>query len=586
MGARSGVRFGAKPLVGVAVAALGLAFAPAAQAANFDVTRLDDPAPSGCASGVDCSLREAVIDANASLGPDTIGLPAPPAGQSYELTQPGPFEDNAMTGDLDLLGDVTITGAGSGAGPATIDANGMDRVFQVGDFGGATPSVELTGLTITGGDIDVGGGVWVIGGDLTVKNSVVTRNSVITEGPGRGGGLALESFTGTSHATISDSTFSHNTAQQSFGGGLGGGIYVGEGQLTLLRSTIGPGNLAEGTSGAFSDPAQGGGIYNADEATLTNVTVSGNSVGTGNNGAGGGIYSAVLQGPVSTVIESSTIVENTVSGPGGQGGNLARDTGAGVTLLRTLVAGGSAASGANCGSTVTSQGNNLESPTNQCGFGTALSDQFSVPDPLLGPLTDNEGLTLTHALLDGSPAIDTGGADCPPPDTDQRGVVRAQGPECDIGAYELRQGSEIVDPITDTCKGRQATIIGEKGPDVIQGTDQRDIIVSRSGDDKVFGNGGNDLICARGGEDLVKGNGGNDELRGDGGEDDLEGGGGEDVLHGANNDDFVAGNSADDEVHGGDGDDDLNGGPGSRDKCLGEKGRDIAISCEVEFRIP
>ncbi len=327
MGARSGVRFGAKPLVGVAVAALGLAFAPAAQAANFDVTRLDDPAPSGCASGVDCSLREAVIDANASLGPDTIGLPAPPAGQSYELTQPGPFEDNAMTGDLDLLGDVTITGAGSGAGPATIDANGMDRVFQVGDFGGATPSVELTGLTITGGDIDVGGGVWVIGGDLTVKNSVVTRNSVITEGPGRGGGLALESFTGTSHATISDSTFSHNTAQQSFGGGLGGGIYVGEGQLTLLRSTIGPGNLAEGTSGAFSDPAQGGGIYNADEATLTNVTVSGNSVGTGNNGAGGGIYSAVLQGPVSTVIESSTIVENTVSGPGGQGGNLARDTG-------------------------------------------------------------------------------------------------------------------------------------------------------------------------------------------------------------------------------------------------------------------
>ncbi len=50
----------------------------AADAAVFEVTRLDDPAPDSCAPG-DCSLREAVLSANDESGhpgPDTIVLPA------------------------------------------------------------------------------------------------------------------------------------------------------------------------------------------------------------------------------------------------------------------------------------------------------------------------------------------------------------------------------------------------------------------------------------------------------------------------------------------------------------------------------
>jgi len=64
-------------------------------------------------------------------------------------------------------------------------------------------------------------------------------------------------------------------------------------------------------------------------------------------------------------------------------------------------------------------------------------------DPQLGPLQDNGGPTPTHALLPGSPAIDAGGSDCPPPATDQRGFPRpVDGNDdgvatCDIGAYEL-----------------------------------------------------------------------------------------------------------------------------------------------------
>ena len=55
-------------------------------------------------------------------------------------------------------------------------------------------------------------------------------------------------------------------------------------------------------------------------------------------------------------------------------------------------------------------------------------------DPLLGPLQDNGGPTLTHALSSSSPAIDSGdNTYCP--STDQRGVERSDG-ACDIGAYE------------------------------------------------------------------------------------------------------------------------------------------------------
>ena len=62
---------------------------------------------------------------------------------------------------------------------------------------------------------------------------------------------------------------------------------------------------------------------------------------------------------------------------------------------------------------------------------------------LLGPLADNGGSTLTHALLPGSPAIDTGNnalaldENGNPLETDQRGVIRVVG-AADIGAFETQ----------------------------------------------------------------------------------------------------------------------------------------------------
>jgi hypothetical protein len=60
-------------------------------------------------------------------------------------------------------------------------------------------------------------------------------------------------------------------------------------------------------------------------------------------------------------------------------------------------------------------------------------------DPLLGPLADNGGPTLTHALLPGSPAIDAGNPAIPnPPPADQRGFARIYGPAIDIGSFEAQ----------------------------------------------------------------------------------------------------------------------------------------------------
>ena len=86
-----------------------LALLPAcAGAMDFTVTRTDDPAPNGCQPG-DCSLREAVMVANALPGTDRVFLPA----GLYQLTISGTAVDDAAVGDLDIDDNVEILGAGA-----------------------------------------------------------------------------------------------------------------------------------------------------------------------------------------------------------------------------------------------------------------------------------------------------------------------------------------------------------------------------------------------------------------------------------------------------------------------------------------
>jgi hypothetical protein len=63
---------------------------------------------------------------------------------------------------------------------------------------------------------------------------------------------------------------------------------------------------------------------------------------------------------------------------------------------------------------VASGGHNIDSDGSR---GLTAAGDMPNTDPLLGPLADNGGPTLTHALLPGSPAIDAGHAEaCPETD--------------------------------------------------------------------------------------------------------------------------------------------------------------------------
>jgi hypothetical protein len=94
---------------------------------------------------------------------------------------------------------------------------------------------------------------------------------------------------------------------------------------------------------------------------------------------------------------------------------------------------------------IASNGYNIESPGNTCGF-DQTGDLVNITEGQLelGELADNGGPTMTHALLPGSVAIDViplaecVDADGEPLTTDQRGEPRPVGDACDVGAFEVQ----------------------------------------------------------------------------------------------------------------------------------------------------
>jgi len=93
-------------------------------AATFQVTRLDDPVPDTCLPA-DCSLREAVLAANALPGRDIIRL----GPGIHRLEQPGIDEDAGLTGDIDITDDLDLLGEGSEL--SAIDPNRLDYALDV-----------------------------------------------------------------------------------------------------------------------------------------------------------------------------------------------------------------------------------------------------------------------------------------------------------------------------------------------------------------------------------------------------------------------------------------------------------------------
>jgi CSLREA domain-containing protein len=415
-----------------------------------------------------CSLREAITAANTNTGSgaepgecrsgsrrtDTVQVPA----GTYALTLEGVNEDGNATGDLDILDDVVIAGAGSGPAGTVLDGAEMDRIIDV-----RAPKivVAISGVTIKNGNLfdDAGGAILNITGSLTVTDSVLSDNTT-GEGPGgaianvsgtvkvtntrflrnsagQGAGIVNDSgtvvvtranfsrntafFSGggiynrfaEATATVTESTFTHNT------GGYGGAIQNESGTLNLIKSTLSANRAAGG----------GAGLLNFDgTVNVVNSTIAGNSA-QGDNG--GGIFN--VGGTLNVV--NSTIAGNSVA-TDFQGGGVAVAEGT-ATLTNTILANNT---GDNCFGPVVDGGNNISFPASDA----SCPETFSNGDPELGPLQSNGGPTQTMALGEGSAAIDAGDdAVCAAPASeggaggvDQRGVTRPQGPHCDIGSFE------------------------------------------------------------------------------------------------------------------------------------------------------
>jgi hypothetical protein len=345
------------PVIGVLAA---LAFPTAASAVTITPTRFDDPVGGTCNPGVSCSLRQAA-DFDTPGQPKVILLNA----GTYELSQ----------GALDVFqngdGSTSFLIQGAGARATTIDGNGSGQVLHIVEGSDAV----INDITATGGNA----------------------------GTGSGGGIGID---GAAKLTLSRSTVSGNRAE------YGAGIEVG-GTLIASASTV-SGNVTNAAASTPSPQAGGGGLYVTGQASLTNLTISGNVAHDAIFIAlGGGLY--VNNGDVQA--QNVTIAGNTGDSGGGiwTGG-----TGASVNLVSTIVSGNSPAACVG----VFSGDHNMGA--DDCGL-------QSTSDPLLGPLINNGGPTDTRALSVTSPAINAG-AGCPA--TDQRGLSRIG--VCDIGAFEYR----------------------------------------------------------------------------------------------------------------------------------------------------
>jgi hypothetical protein len=283
-------------LLPIVAAAAPLAVLHSASAfAPFNITPqlFTDPASNTCATDATCSLRGAILKANGIAG-STVHLLA--GTYHLAINQSPNNADDGSSGDLEILADMTVQGAGAGLTTVQVDADvtgapANDRAFEA-DNSRSAVTATISDLKVTGGHplnpVDGegdGGGILNDGGAMTLHNVIATGNSTrsgVNDGGGSGGGLASNNGV----ITVSNSTFSSNVAFGSGGGISNSHFASGADSFTNLFVS---GNTSNGISNAFD--AGGGGIYNevgpTASATFMDVMITGNHA---TNMNGGGIY--------------------------------------------------------------------------------------------------------------------------------------------------------------------------------------------------------------------------------------------------------------------------------------------------------
>jgi uncharacterized repeat protein (TIGR01451 family) len=349
---------------------------PLAPSHTYYVNELDDPAPTGTTctntSTTDqsshCSLREAVIDSNATTTANTIMLPA----GTITLTITGQGEGAAATGDVDVTESVTIVGSVDGGGNPTSIIQGCGGTSGISCTGNATPwndkfisvnkegtsnatvgisnvifrngkntnsgatesgfdalggAVAFYGCAVAGGGCSTDGFItFLAASSLSIANVQFLNNSIGdntetgcsgSNNADCGGGL-LSQFGDT---TITGSTFTGNTATHGRGGAL-----VLEGaveQMTVSNSTF-HSNTSGIEGGAIDVNFQNGFATNANpNVSIHSSTISNNSSGTSTAADGGGLYFEMQNGSsgpgttATALIDGKTVISGNSAQRGG-----------------------------------------------------------------------------------------------------------------------------------------------------------------------------------------------------------------------------------------------------------------------------
>ena len=361
------------------------------------------------------SLRQAIANANALAGDDTI---------VFDIPGPGPHLITLTSALPNLTSNIEIINDRAGDEPVTVrrsTAEGSPKFSIFKTTAGVT--VTLAGLTITNGP---GSGA---GDDefavINTSSQMTVRKCHLKDC--QGGVYNNAEAGGTATLNALDSTF---TGGLRF---LGAGIlsFGNGGGVTLIvdRCTF-DGNTAAG----------GAGLFNAGFAIVRNSTFTNNT----SNGVQGGAIENRGDPPATTgnlTLRSCTFSGNFASNSGGAvfnsggignfGNNIFKAGGSGGTVDGTAPSGGG--SFMSTGGNISSDAAGGPNTTGPGGLLNHSTDRRNT-DPLIGPLQDNGGPTFTHALLPGSPAINTADATRTLP-RDQRGYVRPDAP--DIGAFEF-----------------------------------------------------------------------------------------------------------------------------------------------------
>ncbi|MDF0553527.1 DUF4347 domain-containing protein [Kamptonema sp. UHCC 0994] len=404
------------------------------------------------------TLREAItsLNTNTPVNADLAAIVFNNTNDTIDLT--GITGTITLTATLPTINEsVTLNGPGA----ATLTVSGSNAVQILSTANG---TVSISNLTFANANTAAGGGGISNGNGVTLNLTNVT----FSNNTAGGGGALFNNGGGT--ATLTNTTFTNNKAT-AFGGGAirnqgtmtvtdssitnnevtsqgGGGIYS-EGTLNITGSTFSGNKASDATWG-------GGAIYGGGGSTLnlTNTTLSGNTALE----KGGAIWWIGTAG----TITNSTITNNTADSDATNGAN---DNGGGIfsslatiALRNTIIAGNFDASPAagtinpDVSGNITGNNNNLiGNLTGNTGTLGTGSDIVNLT-PGLATLANNGGLTQTHALLAGSPALDNGNIAIAPA-TDQRSLTRPSGSAADIGAFELQQTVSITAPTATAIEG-------------------------------------------------------------------------------------------------------------------------------------